>query len=183
MSTHPAASDVSDPIFGGLKVKTDIVTVGDALGNGHSIGAVITTPEIAAAFNSDIGKLFAVGGNPLRSQSRNIHHFTQRNPPTHAHRVGIHLIHRLQTLHQDFPSLITKIVGQGLTATVTFSSEARFENCAAFVVKRLQDLGVLVGMSDGNGLQISPPLCFGLEDVSTLVEALKKVLPEAVAWF
>ncbi|KAI8823208.1 pyridoxal phosphate-dependent transferase [Chytriomyces cf. hyalinus JEL632] len=172
--------------FESQDVVPDIVTVGDALGNGHSIGAVITSPEIARAFNSDIENLVTVGGNPIScaASHRNINHFTQRKPPDKtAHRVGIHLIHRLQTLRQDFPSVITKIVGQGLTATATFSSETRFENCAAFVAKRLQDLGVLVGASDGNVLQIAPPLCFTLEDVGTLVEAFKKVLPEAVARF
>ncbi|TPX52298.1 hypothetical protein CcCBS67573_g09904 [Chytriomyces confervae] len=171
--------------FESQDVVPDIVTVGDALGNGHSIGAVITTPEIAAAFNSEIGNLVTVGGNPISCTASlaTLTTLQNENRQQNAHRVGIHLIHHLQTLPQDFPSLITKIVGQGLTATVSFSSETRFKNCAAaFVAKRLQDLGVVVGV-DGNGLQIAPPLCFTLEDVGTLVEAFKKVLPEAVARF
>ncbi|KAJ3233504.1 hypothetical protein HDU81_002245 [Chytriomyces hyalinus] len=170
--------------FESQDIVPDIVTVGEALGNGHSIGVVITSPKIAAAFNEDIEKLVAVGGNPI-SCAASLATLTALHTEKlqeNAHRVGIHLLNRLQTLHQSFPTVISKIFGQGLTATVSFSSEVRFENCAAFVAKRVQDLGVLVGV-DGNVLQIAPPLCFTLEDVEVLVGALHKVLPEAVARF
>ncbi|MCA9996606.1 MAG: aminotransferase class III-fold pyridoxal phosphate-dependent enzyme, partial [Anaerolineales bacterium] len=43
----------------------DIVTMGKPIGNGHPLGAVITTPEIAEAFNNGMEYFNTFGGNPV----------------------------------------------------------------------------------------------------------------------
>lgn len=43
----------------------DIVTVGKPLGNGHPLGAIITTKEIADAFNNSMEYFNTFGGNPV----------------------------------------------------------------------------------------------------------------------
>src|SRR5262249_25622857 len=43
----------------------DIVTVGKPIGNGHPLGAVITTPEIAASFANGMEYFNTFGGNPV----------------------------------------------------------------------------------------------------------------------
>jgi len=46
-------------------VVPDIVTMGKPMGNGHPIGAVVTTPEIAAAFANGMEYFSTYGGNPV----------------------------------------------------------------------------------------------------------------------
>jgi 4-aminobutyrate aminotransferase-like enzyme/Ser/Thr protein kinase RdoA (MazF antagonist) len=43
----------------------DIVTLGKPIGNGHPLGAVVTTPEIAASFANGMEFFSTFGGNPV----------------------------------------------------------------------------------------------------------------------
>ena len=43
----------------------DIVTLGKPMGNGHPLAAVVTTPEIAGAFNNGMEYFNTYGGNPV----------------------------------------------------------------------------------------------------------------------
>ncbi|HEX6964789.1 MAG TPA: aminotransferase class III-fold pyridoxal phosphate-dependent enzyme, partial [Gemmatimonadaceae bacterium] len=43
----------------------DIVTMGKPIGNGHPLGAVVTTPEIAASFTNGMEYFNTFGGNPV----------------------------------------------------------------------------------------------------------------------
>ena len=46
-------------------VVPDIVTMGKPIGNGHPIGAVVTTAEIAASFANGMEFFSTFGGNPV----------------------------------------------------------------------------------------------------------------------
>ncbi|MGH7602274.1 MAG: aminotransferase class III-fold pyridoxal phosphate-dependent enzyme, partial [bacterium] len=46
-------------------VVPDIVTLGKPIGNGHPLGAVVTTPEIAASFANGMEYFNTYGGNPV----------------------------------------------------------------------------------------------------------------------
>ena len=46
-------------------VVPDIVTMGKPIGNGHPLAAVVTTPEIAAAFANGMEYFNTFGGNPV----------------------------------------------------------------------------------------------------------------------
>ena len=46
-------------------VVPDIVTLGKPIGNGHPIGAVVTTPEIARSFRTGMEYFNTFGGNPV----------------------------------------------------------------------------------------------------------------------
>ena len=46
-------------------VVPDIVTLGKPIGNGHPLGAVITSAEIAAAFANGMEYFNTYGGNPV----------------------------------------------------------------------------------------------------------------------
>ena len=43
----------------------DIVTMGKPIGNGHPMGAVVTTPEIARSFANGMEYFNTFGGNPV----------------------------------------------------------------------------------------------------------------------
>ena len=46
-------------------VVPDIVTLGKPIGNGHPLGAVVTTPEIARSFANGMEYFNTFGGNPV----------------------------------------------------------------------------------------------------------------------
>jgi 4-aminobutyrate aminotransferase-like enzyme len=46
-------------------VVPDIVTLGKPIGNGHPLGAVVTTPEVAASFANGMEYFNTFGGNPV----------------------------------------------------------------------------------------------------------------------
>src|SRR5437764_6283100 len=52
-------------MFETQSVVPDIVTLGKPIGNGHPLGAVITTPEIAASFANGMEYFNTFGGNPV----------------------------------------------------------------------------------------------------------------------
>ena len=49
-------------------VVPDIVTLGKPIGNGHPLGAVVTTPEIAASFLTGMEYFNTFGGNPVSAE-------------------------------------------------------------------------------------------------------------------
>ena len=49
-------------------VVPDIVTLGKPIGNGHPLGAVVTTPEIAASFVTGMEYFNTFGGNPVSAE-------------------------------------------------------------------------------------------------------------------
>ena len=51
-------------------VVPDIVTLGKPIGNGHPLGAVVTTPEIARSFATGMEYFNTFGGNPVSARGR-----------------------------------------------------------------------------------------------------------------
>ena len=52
-------------MFETQEVVPDIVTLGKPIGNGHPIGAVVTTPEVARSFHTGMEYFNTFGGNPV----------------------------------------------------------------------------------------------------------------------
>ena len=46
----------------------DVVTLGKPIGNGHPLGAVVTTPEVAASFVTGMEYFNTFGGNPVSAE-------------------------------------------------------------------------------------------------------------------
>ena len=49
-------------------VVPDIVTMGKPIGNGHPMGAVVTTPEVARSFANGMEYFNTFGGNPVSAR-------------------------------------------------------------------------------------------------------------------
>ena len=49
-------------------VVPDVVTLGKPIGNGHPLGAVVTTPEVAARFVTGMEYFNTFGGNPVSAE-------------------------------------------------------------------------------------------------------------------
>ncbi len=163
----------------------DIVTMGKPIGNGHPIGAVITTPEIAESFNTGMEFSSTTGGNTVSCAvgMAVLDVIENQELQQHALEVGNYLLSRLRVL-KDRYKIIGDVRGIGLYIGVELVRDQQSLEPAdeetKYVVERLKDMGILVSL-DGplnNVLKIKPPLVFTKENADTLVEALDQVLIE-----
>jgi 4-aminobutyrate aminotransferase-like enzyme/Ser/Thr protein kinase RdoA (MazF antagonist) len=167
------------------QVVPDIVVLGKPIGNGHPLGAVITTESIAASFDNGMEFFSTFGGNTVSSVvGRAVLDVVRRERlQQHAARVGAHLRRLLQSLGARH-ELVGDVRGSGLFLGVELVTDrltlspARAE--ADYVVNRMRDRGVLIG-SDGpfhNVLKIRPPMPFDERDADLLAAVLDEVLME-----
>ena len=169
-------------------VVPDIVIMGKPIGNGHPIGAVVTTPEIAASFNNGMEYFSTFGGNPVSCAIglAVLDVIRDEGLQARALRVGEGLrrgFRELASRHQ----LIGDVRGLGLFVGVEFVRDRQTQAPApeetAYICNRLSELGILVSV-DGplrNVLKIKPPLVFSEADVITFVQALDQILVEDLA--
>ena len=164
-------------------VVPDIVTLGKPIGNGHPLGAVVTTPEIAAAFANGMEWFNTFGGNPVSCAAGMAvldvieHEGLQAN----AQRTGEHLMARLGAL-ADQHECIGDVRGRGLYIGVDLVVDRTTKEpataLAGDVSNAMRGLGVLVS-TDGpadNVLKIKPPIVFDVTHADLLVEALSRTL-------
>ena len=166
-------------------VVPDIVTMGKPMGNGHPLGAVVTTPEIASSFANGMEYFSTFGGNPVSCAVglAVLDVMADEGLQARARRVGGYLLDGLRALMPRH-ALVGDVRGLGLFVGVELvrdrgTREPATEE-AAHVANRMRDRGVLVS-TDGpfrNVLKIKPPLVFGEADADQLVSTLDVVLGE-----
>ncbi|HEX9564327.1 MAG TPA: aminotransferase class III-fold pyridoxal phosphate-dependent enzyme [Gemmatimonadaceae bacterium] len=166
-------------------VVPDIVTMGKPLGNGHPLGAVVTTPDVAARFANGMEYFNTFGGNPVSCViGRTVLDVIEReNLRERARLTGGYLMQRLTELATQHV-LVGDVRGAGLFIGVELVT-GRDERTpagwqAAYLANRMRELGVLMS-TDGphhNVLKIKPPLCFDERDADVLVDTMERVLRE-----
>lgn len=148
------------------QVVPDIVCVAKAMGNGHPLGAVITSKAVADRYR-DQGYFFSsTGGSPVSSVVGLTVLDTLRDEDLqgNAARVGGHLKSRLEALADRY-GIIGAVHGSGLYLGLELvrdrtdlepATEETAELC-----DRMLDLGVIVQPTGDhlNILKIKPPLC------------------------
>ncbi|MFF4117691.1 aminotransferase [Streptomyces sp. NPDC001714] len=147
-------------------VVPDIVCVAKAMGNGHPLGAVITSRSVADQYREQGYFFSSTGGSPVSSVVGLTVLDTLRDEDLqgNAVRVGGHLKNRLQSLANRHP-LIGTVHGAGLylglelvrdRTTLEPATEETAELC-----DRMLELGVIVQPTGDhlNILKIKPPLC------------------------
>ncbi len=166
-------------------VVPDIVTMGKPIGNGHPMGAVVTTLEIARSFETGMEWFTSTGGNPVSCAVglAVLDVIEEEQLQQRALDVGRHLVERLTKLKGSH-SVIGNIRGAGLFIGVELVRDRKTLEPAAdeasYVANRMRELGVLLstdGLSD-NVLLIKPPLVFTKEDCDALADTLDRVLSE-----
>jgi 4-aminobutyrate aminotransferase-like enzyme/Ser/Thr protein kinase RdoA (MazF antagonist) len=166
-------------------VVPDIVTMGKPMGNGHPLGAVVTTPEIAASFDNGMEYFNTFGGNPVSCAIglAVLDVLADEGLQANALRVGERLLAGLRGLQTAYP-LIGDIRGQGLFVGIELVRDRETREPApeqaAYVANRMRELGVLLS-TDGpyhNVLKIKPPLVFGEADADLLLATLERALAE-----
>ena len=166
-------------------VVPDVVTMGKPLGNGHPLGAVVTTPEVAASFLTGMEYFNTFGGNPVSA------------------RVGLAVLdvvadERLQARAARprrrgcWPGLArggapgtsssATCAARGCSSGVELVTDREARTpagaAAARVVEEVKARGVLVS-SDGpdhNVLKVKPPMVLSAADVDRFVEVLDEAL-------
>jgi 4-aminobutyrate aminotransferase-like enzyme len=169
-------------------VVPDIVVVGKPMGNGHPMGAVITTPEIAASFTNGMEYFSTFGGNPVSCAIglAVLDVIADESLQANALDTGAYFRRGLDGLAARHP-LIGDVRGRGLFLGVECVCDRESLEPAArqttYVCNRLRDRGVLTSV-DGplhNVLKIKPPMVFTTTDADRFVEALDVVLGEDLA--
>ena len=164
-------------------VGPDIVVLGKPIGNGHPIGAVITTPEIADSFANGMEFFSTFGGNTVSCAIglEVLSVVQEEKLQAHALDVGNHLLEGLHTLQQHHHELIREIRGSGLFLGVELTIDDEPATLAAEnIVNRMRDAGVLLG-TDGphhNVLKIRPPMPFSHADADFLLGVLGRAIEQ-----
>jgi len=177
--------------FWGFQVQDvvpDIVTMGKPLGNGHPIAAVITTREIADAFDDGVKYFNTFGGNPVSCAiGTTVLDIVQGDGlQDSARRVGAYFLDSLQALQGEH-RLIGDVRGQGLYMGIELvrdrDTKEPADREALATSEDMKDLGVIVyptGTHD-NVLKIKPPMVFDTSHVDLFVERLDRVLRRRTA--
>ena len=165
-------------------VVPDIVTLGKPIGNGHPLGAVITTSEIAASFANGMEYFNTFGGNPVSCAAglAVLDVIRDEELQQNALEVGEYLKKGLQEL-QNQHSLIGDVRGLGLFLGIELVRDRELDPAdseAAHVVERMKERGILLS-TDGpfhNVIKIKPPLVFSSADAVVLLSGLDAVLKD-----
>jgi 4-aminobutyrate aminotransferase-like enzyme/Ser/Thr protein kinase RdoA (MazF antagonist) len=161
----------------------DIVTMGKPMGNGHPLAAVITTPEIAASFNTGMEYFNTYGGNPVSCAvgTAVLDVIEEEGLQVHAGEIGRYLLEQLKPLKEQFP-LIGDVRGRGLFLGIELVNDRETLVPAAAearaIVERMKEEGILLS-TDGplhNVIKIKPPLPFSRENADFFVRKFTAVL-------
>lgn len=164
-------------------VVPDIVAVAKAMGNGHPLGAVITTAEIAASYRTQGYFFSSAGGSPVSSAVgvAVLDVIRDEQLQRNAAEVGDYLKARLQELGTRHPILGT-VHGSGFYLGPEFvrdpvTLEPATEETAA-ICERMRRLGVMIQPTGDhqNVLKIKPPMVFTRASADQFVAALDRVL-------
>lgn len=161
----------------------DIVVVGKPIGNGHPIGAVVTTREIADAFNNGMEFFSTFGGNNVSCAigSEVIDVVVEERLQDHGLTIGNQLFTGLSELMMQH-DIIGDVRGSGMFLGVELVQNRDTREPATYpaqvIVNQMREAGILLG-TDGpfhNVLKIRPPMPFNAADADRLVETLALTL-------
>jgi len=156
-------------------VVPDIVVLGKPIGNGHPIGAVITTRAIADSFDNGMEFFSTFGGNNVSCAIglKVLEVVHEEKLQAHALQVGERLVTGLRDLQQRH-EIISDVRGSGLFLGVELKQEA------TRVVNRMREHAILLGTEGPlhNVIKIRPPMPFSETDADVLLSTLAEVLPQ-----
>lgn len=160
----------------------DIVTMAKGIGNGCPLGAVVTTPKIAATLAART-HFNTFGGNPVVSAIGKavLEVIDREKLQQNSLLIGQHLVAGLEELKQKH-NLIGDVRGKGLMLGIELvkdrtSKEPAKEECAR-VLELCKDMGLLLGKGGlwGQTIRFSPPMCLHKQDADFLLDVLDQAL-------
>ncbi|EDZ46354.1 aminotransferase, class III family [Rhodobacterales bacterium Y4I] len=164
----------------------DIVVMGKPIGNGHPLGVLATTKEIAASFDNGIEFFSTFGGSTLscRIGKEVLDIVDDEQLQENARVVGAQLLGGLKALEGKH-ACIGDVRGMGLFLGVELVNPDGTEatEICSYVKNRMRDHRILIG-SEGpkdNILKIRPPLTIEPEDADMITSVLDEILREVAA--
>ncbi len=163
------------------EVVPDIVILGKPMGNGHPMGAVVTTEAIADAFNNGMEFFSSFGGNPVSCEIGKavLQVIETEQLQAHALTVGEFLRDGFQQLKEQFP-IIGDVRGSGLFWGLELVENQEQKTPATEAIKkiihRMKQEGMLLSI-DGplhNVIKFKPPLPFSQENAAFLIRKLSE---------
>jgi 4-aminobutyrate aminotransferase-like enzyme len=167
------------------EVVPDIVVLGKPIANGYPMGAVVTTPAIAASFANGMEFFSTFGGSTAACVAglATLDVTLDEGLQAHAAVVGAHLLGGLRGLATTY-DLIGDVRGSGLFLGIELVRDRTTLDPATEeadrVVVRMRELGVLAG-TDGphhNVIKVRGPMPFTAADADLLVAVLDRALVE-----
>ncbi len=164
-------------------VVPDIVAVAKAAGNGHPLGAVVTTRAIADAYRAGGYFFSSAGGSPVSCAVglAVLDAIRDEQLQEQAREVGVYLKARLSALAGE-PALVGTVHGSGFYLGPEFVTDREAWTPAtgqtAAICARLRGLGVLAQPTGDhqNVLKVKPPMCFSRASADVFVDTLAHVL-------
>jgi 4-aminobutyrate aminotransferase-like enzyme/Ser/Thr protein kinase RdoA (MazF antagonist) len=166
-------------------VVPDIVTMGKPIGNGHPLGAVVTTPEIARSFANGMEFFSSFGGNPVSMAVglAVLDVIEEERLRERAERVGGYLMDGFRVLAGQHPQ-IGDVRGAGLFIGVELVRDRQTLEPAteetARLVERAKEDGILLSAEGpySNILKIKPPMQFMETDADLLLGSVSRSLQQ-----
>ncbi|MGB1254708.1 MAG: aminotransferase class III-fold pyridoxal phosphate-dependent enzyme, partial [Thiolinea sp.] len=170
------------------RVIPDIVVLGKPIGNGHPIGAVITTQAIATRFAEGPEYFSTFGGSTLscRVGKEVLDIIDDEELMENSRLMGKKLLAGLYQLQGKHP-VIGDVRGMGLFIGVELvtNREDRIPGTqiTAYIINRMREKRILLGSEgpDDNVLKIRPPLTITSGDIEMILFVLDEVLEEVKA--
>lgn len=164
-------------------VVPDIITIGKPLGNGHPIGAVVCTKEIAESFANGMEFFNTFGGNPVSCSiaTQVLKVVESQNLQENAKIVGEYFKKELKKLTTEF-DIIGDVRGQGLFIGIELLDQKMnpLQKETTYIINRLKKFGILANL-DGpknNVIKIKPPLTFHIDNCDKFIFYIRKILKE-----
>jgi 4-aminobutyrate aminotransferase-like enzyme len=159
----------------------DIVTVGKPIGNGHPMGAVVTTPQIAASFANGMEYFNTFGGNPVSCAVglAVLDIIRDERLQEKARDTGSFFVEGLRDLATRYP-LIGDVRGVGLFIGIELVRDRETREPApqetSRIVNRMKEAGILLSIDgpDHNVIKIKPPMVFTRDDAARVIRELER---------
>jgi alanine-glyoxylate transaminase/(R)-3-amino-2-methylpropionate-pyruvate transaminase len=160
----------------------DIVTMAKGIGNGAPLGAVVTTPKIAATLTQKV-HFNTFGGNPVVSAIGKavLEVIEKENLQANALAQGARIKAGLEKLKAKY-KVIGDVRGLGLMLGIEFvkdraTKEPAKEACAQ-AVENARELGLLLGKGGlwGQTIRFAPPMCITRADADFIVAVLDEAI-------
>ncbi len=163
----------------------DVVVLGKPIGNGHPIGVVITTREIADSFAKGPEYFSTFGGSNLscRIGKEVLDIVDDEGLIENARIMGDKLLDGLRQLHGKY-DIVGDVRGYGLFIGVDLVTDSASRipgiQIADYVKNRMRENRILMGTEGpkDNILKIRPPLTIEDNDVTMILTILDQVLEE-----
>jgi alanine-glyoxylate transaminase/(R)-3-amino-2-methylpropionate-pyruvate transaminase len=162
----------------------DIVTMAKGIGNGCPLGAVVTTPKIAATL-AQRTHFNTFGGNPVVcAQGTAVLEVIEREKlQANSLAMGSHISAGLKQLKEKH-NIIGDARGKGLMLGIELvkdraTKEPAKAECAQ-ALESCREMGLLLGKGglQGQTIRFSPPMCIHQQDTDFLLDVLDRALSQ-----